>query len=295
MDTIKKVRKTLGYYTLILENVDIENVLNRYTTLDQSERLIDVDDTKQVIISNVEFDNDSNLYKIKLQYVVNSEFPHKTDKSTLVNQSIGLADTEALIETTHIILHKDNLIIQIEYNNRGPKIGSFIKILNSYRRSLLGNNNSSISYLPIYRKEFLSSINDAKYIKSIKLGISSVQGETVSDDIANPASAIDNINKYFGGGYCEVEVKLKKNSKKGLTIRPRELLSNIKQFGSNMISGSSRIVNQNDTIEDIDFFKNEIKMTITTCKLNLDRELDSNDMYTKMIANYKEAKNLYEL
>ena len=268
-----------------------ERLKNRYQVY--GERL--------VMMQSISFSRATKSLSGKLRCVRKDVFPEMMNTDTDVAKGLDAADNEGLVETTHfhIDYSKSNLILCLEHNQFGSKIGDFIlyiKTLGIDRKCIL-----DIEYAPMVRDELKEYKRRIGEISEFVVKVHKHNINKIEQLDGSLFSALEATVDHFESEYANIKLKFDYKQYKDQTQIKETVFNLLKALTidkDNATHFNTLIVkaedeDKNNLLEAFDLLADRIKSEVKVERQPRHRTVVSADITNKMISEIRKKFNHY--
>lgn len=283
------VKRKFFYYTARTdsESVSFADMLRKLNELDDGAMAYEY--AGQQVMIQLTPEDDHTLGRITI--LREDGIPSIGTRNTLASRLIDLRDDEGIQEASHFIFLPSKKLLAFEYNHYGPRV----TVLFSAANELYGQNFTGSGETPptgafdyVERDGSMDRIDGAHGIKAVEATFTTTQLTTNS-----AAGLLDTVHQIGDIGQTKtVSVILKgekgsRSSIMAVSDLMRRFLPQREQSLPNFDRLRVKIINPTGATELVDLFEDKVITELNVIKLGRSRAVDSNDLYTKVLADVR--------
>lgn len=225
-----------------------------------------------------------------------SKLPKKWKVGELDPSALALLDDEGIVESTHFIYVPSDKILVLEYNHFWPRNWIIEWHINNKIHQFASFWISEVVLQPILNEDTLDKLSSMWAIKSIAFSVPKNSTEVRANDASTFISMVQSAMNYGDTWEVSIEIKAWKHSSNPLLENALVLKSELEQMGVPLdtvfnefkVRAIHRSLNKTKTF---DLLQDKMKDIVSVVKLERERSVDSDDMYTQMQISYRDNRD----
>jgi hypothetical protein len=257
-------------------------------------KIEDRQEFSRVHVCQYQHTEDEEVIRFALATTRLTDFPSVGKPNETDLYDLNLAEGEGIAEMTHFVYFPKTKILVVEYNHRGPRIGSLISFLNKVSTQLGLERQPHFFYKAIFNREMQSKLDKFSVVTKLEVAATKAQIASIKEVDDHLLVALDSIANTGATDLVDLTISVKRKSRQDLDPQKSFLNKLLGVLSKEKASNKLKIVGVNtttDRLEEIDLLKERLEQSVQVVRIGSGRKIDSNQMFQNMINAYHSQRS----